>query len=169
MVGQVPLLCSVLTSFNFLAVFPHFIHLSSNSNAQHLECLKEGTSLNLSMSIDQHPNKIESRDQLQSGHGENSTTLSDSLLQCKPHSASTSTSTTLSRESVETWIESTAAACPNQPPLLPESQQGLKRKRSASSDSQNHRDSSYNQDKQSLPKLHVDIMGPQVLLFPTLQ
>ena len=115
------------------------------------------------MSIDQHPKKIESCDQLQSDQGENTTTLPDSLLQYKPHSASTSTSTTLSRESVETWIESTAAACPHQPSPLLESQQGLKRKRSASPAPHSRRGSSHNQDKQSLP--HVDIMGPQVLLF----
>lgn len=161
--GRAPLLCS---SFNFLAVFPQFIHLSPNNYTQHLECLIEGIYLNLSMSIDQHPNNTESRDQSQSGHGENSTT-SDSLLQYRPHSASTSTSTTLSRESVETWIESIAAACPNQPSPLPESQQGLKRKRSASPDAQNHHGSSRHQDKQSLP--HIDTMSPQVLLFPILQ
>ena len=120
------------------------------------------------MSIDQHPNKVKSCDQLQFGCREN-TTLSDSLPQYKPHSASTSSSTTLSRESVETWIEYTAAARPNPLSPLLESQQGLKRKRSASPDSQNRRGSSHYQDKQSRLNLHVDIMGPQVLLLPILQ
>ena len=121
----------------------------------------------MSMSVDRYPDKIESCDQLQSNHGGNTTTLPDSLLQYKPHSASasTSTSTTLSRESVETWIEHTAAARSNQPSSLLDSQQGLKRKRSSSPDPQDHRGSSCYQDKQSLPKLQVDTMGPHVLPF----
>ena len=118
------------------------------------------------MSIDRHPNYIELRDQLQSDHGENTTTLPDSMLQSRPHSTSTSTCTTLSRESVETWIERTAAACPNSLPPLLDHQQGLKRKRSASPDSQNIRGSSHYQDKQSLFRLHFDIMGSRVLDSP---
>lgn len=121
------------------------------------------------MSINRPPDNIKSRDQLQSDYGEDTTTLPNSLLQYKPHSASTSTSTTLSRGSVEIWIEHTAAARPTPPLPILDSQQGLKRKRSASPDSQNHRGSSHYQDKERLPKLHVDIMGPQVLLSPILQ
>ena len=123
------------------------------------------------MSVDRHPDNIESRDQLQSNHGENTTTLPDSLLQYKPHSASTSTSTstTLSRESVETWIEHTAAARSNPPSPLLDSQQGLKRKRSSSPDPQHPRGSSFYQDKQSLSKLQLDTMGPHVLPFPIFQ
>ena len=119
------------------------------------------------MSIDQHPNKIESCDQLQSNQEENTTTLPNSLVQYKPHPASTSTSTTLSRVSVETWIESTAAACPYPPSPLLEPQQGLKRKRSASPAPHSRRGSSPNQDKQRLS--HVDTMGPQVLLLSIIQ
>ena len=121
------------------------------------------------MSIDRHPDNIESCDQLQSDQGENTESSPDFLLQYKPHSASTSTSTTLSRESVETWIAYTAAARPKPPSPLLDSQQGLKRKRSTSPDSPDPRGSSHCQDKQSLPRLYADIMDPQVLLFPIFQ
>ena len=119
----------------------------------------------MGMSIGHHLHTVTGINHLQNNSAElHSTTVPDPVLQSNPQSvstSSTSTSSTASRESVEAWLEHTAAASSTSPSPQSTPHQALKRRRSSSPDFPDcQSDSSPRAENRKLQKLFADSMDP---------